>query len=178
MRKYSKITMVNFIVCGLLFGFVFYIDSVDIFEDKNLNFQSALEIYRRKGLLVKLCMIPIMCYFLTCLNDDLDSIIHFNNILLPFVKNQKVKNVIITALIGTICILAALNVDTIYILFCMALFYPVCFIAIPMLINVRLVPDQDLGLMLFRSSLVAVFAFLSVYSSVNSGLIRIDGYSG
>lgn len=178
MKSYSKFTVINFIICGLLFGFIFYIDSVDIFEDKNINFSNALEIYKRKGLFIKLFMIPIMCYFITCLNDDLDSIIHFNNILLPFVKNPKVKNVILTMLIVFICILAALNVDSTYILFCMALFYPICFMAIPMLINVRLVPDQDLGMMLFRSSLVAVFGFLSFYCALNSGLINIDGYDG
>lgn len=85
-------------------------------------------------------MAPVMIFFLTCLNDDLDNIILFNDILLPFIKNQKVKNGILTMLIITICVLAALNVDTIYILFCMSLFYPLCFMVIPLMINIRMVP--------------------------------------
>lgn len=32
MEKYIRLTIANFIVCGIVFGFIFYIDTVDIFE--------------------------------------------------------------------------------------------------------------------------------------------------
>ena len=117
----------------------------------------------------------LMCFFLICLNDNISSVIHFNNILLPFVKNYKVKNVILILMIVLMCILTGLNVDPIYILFWMALSYPICFIVIPLFINVRLVPGQDLGEMLYRSSLVAIFSFLALYCALNSDLINKGG---
>lgn len=167
MIAYTKNTAVGFVVCGLLFGFLFYITSVDDFEFANLTFSRALDIYKDKGPFVQLMLIPIIVFLISCLNDDIDNLFHFKNIVLSFTKKEETQNFIIFLFIALICLLSILELETVYVFLFMACFYPICFISIPLQINVKIVTDQDLGKMLFKQSLVAIFIFIALYGVVH-----------
>ena len=133
------------------------------------------------------CMIFSMLH---CLNDNLKGMITFSSNI-PVLKKlgsnvnlttlsiskyshfykEKIK-LLIFLVYTLLCSCINSYIDNSYLLLAMALFYPTCFISIPVLINIRLVNDSKLSLLLIRSSLVSIFGFVAIYCSLNTNLIN------
>lgn len=56
----------------------------------------------------------------------------------------------------------------------MAFTAPLTFVSIPLMINIRLIPAQPLWEILSRSSLIAIFVFISIYCTINTHVIDLN----
>lgn len=101
------------------------------------------------------------------LNDNIYYTIHFiDNLFSTKMSDSKIIRFILAILIAIINNIMILLIGFNAIFAGIVILYPNVCIGIPLLINLQVLPSQSLGKVLSWSSLIAIFFFFSLYSTV------------
>lgn len=167
MRRLNLYNSLIFIVFGILFSFFYYMEYLPG-SRSDYNTQNVLDIYKNAPGYFKWMLIVYILCLMQMLNDNIQLTIHFlDNLFSTKMLESKLITFLLALFFALFNNLIILGNQYLIVLIGVYLLYPNVFVGIPFLVNLYILPSQSLGRILSMSSLVAIFFFFSLYTTIN-----------